>query len=478
MMNPLRIAADEWRLWYRSRLAMVGLAAVIGLLAGTATITALRVHTESKDRTEGQVQADEHFLTQPDRHPHRMIHYGHYVFRTPAPLAIFDPGIDALTGDAIFLEGHRQNSATFASAQASTNLGGFGALTPALMYQLFVPLLLIAFGHSVILRERELGTLPTLLAQGLSTSTLVAGKMLALVGLITLLLLPALLVLFFALANGASAIVSLTVVLSYALYLLVWAAIIMLASLTSRHRSWALGVLLGIWFSWTLLIPRLGATITRLRIPTAGKIEMDLLMQEDIRRAGDGHNATDPAFVNIRTELLAQHNVERVEDLPVNIRGVVAEASEAALTTIMNRYANTRMRLEVSQAKAVTSFGWLSPPLALSAASQTLAGTDLATHHRFLREAEKLRLDFVQGLNRIHAQQLRYQDDIDRSRNTEAEKRTRVSAESWSLLKKFSFSRAQANDRISVAFRYWMMLIAWVAGIAVACGLATRRLAP
>jgi len=60
-----------------------------------------------------------------------MVHYGHYVFRAPPPLAMFDPGVDAVTGQSLFLEGHRQNSAMFADARAEARTGGFGALTPA-----------------------------------------------------------------------------------------------------------------------------------------------------------------------------------------------------------------------------------------------------------------------------------------------------------------------------------------------------------
>ena len=61
-----------------------------------------------------------------------MVHYGHYVFRTPAPLARFDPGLDAVTGQSIFLEGHRQNTAMFAASGASADLVELDAGHPAL----------------------------------------------------------------------------------------------------------------------------------------------------------------------------------------------------------------------------------------------------------------------------------------------------------------------------------------------------------
>ena len=119
-----------------------------------------------------------------------MVHYGHYVYRTPSALSVFDPGLDALTGQTIFLEGHRQNSAAFADASATAELGAFSHLTPALAYQLFAPLILILLGHNVISRERVASTLTLLLSQGVTGGVLLLGKALALLMAVGLLLVP------------------------------------------------------------------------------------------------------------------------------------------------------------------------------------------------------------------------------------------------------------------------------------------------
>lgn len=144
------------------------IAAVLIVVTGTLTrCTSPRMpKPASRDR-----RAPRTFLAQPDRHPHRMVHYGHYAFRTSPLLAALDPGVDAVTGQSIFLEGHRQNTAMFADARAGADLGGFAGLTPANIYQLLLPLLLIIIGHGMLLRERESGTLAVLLAQGQSPPT-------------------------------------------------------------------------------------------------------------------------------------------------------------------------------------------------------------------------------------------------------------------------------------------------------------------
>jgi len=150
-------------------------------------------------------------------------------------------------------------------------------------------------------------------------------------------------------------------------------------------------------------------------------------MNEDLRKLGDGHNSADPAFAKLKSNLLAQYDVESVEELPVNFRGVVATKSEENLTNTLNAYAETRMSRELAQSKRLDGFGILSPYVAINTASRTLAGTDLRTHHRFLREAEALRYEFVQGLNKVHAEQLNYADDLKRSSDAASEQRTRVS---------------------------------------------------
>ena len=478
MNAVLAVALDEWRAWYRSRLAVAGFAVFIVLVAGTGVVTASRTIAQKQHRLEQQTRANEHFATQPDRHPHRMVHYGHYVFRPPSPLSTFDPGIDAVTGESIFLEGHRQNTATFADARSGANVGGFGRLTPALLYQVFLPLLLIALGHGAIIRERESGTLATLLAQGTKGTTLVFGKALALLGLLFAFLMPAVVLVYFAVSGGESVLIGTGLLISYGVYLFVWANAVLLASVLCRDRGEALGVLLITWLTWTLILPPLGVATTSARLPTPSKIELDLQMQTELRSAGDGHNPADPAFKKLRARILKKFDVDRVEDLPINFRGVVAEASEETLTKVMNRYAESRLKLEADQARGLGTFGWLSPTVAVASASRILAATDLTTHHRFLREAEALRFEFVQRLNRIHAHKLTFSDDVQRSRDAAAERRTRVSAQNWSVLRAFSFDRKAPAERLASASLFWTMLAAWSGALVLALAMAARKLTP
>ena len=136
------------------------------------------------------------------------------------------------------------------------------------------------------------------------------------------------------------------------------------------------------------------------------------------------------------------------------------------------------MALEARQARFAEYFGWLSPVVAVSAGSRALAGTDLATHHRFLREAEQVRFDFVQGINRVHVEQLAYSVDMNRGIDAESERRARTSAENWNVLDEFSFRPAAAGERLTRAGAALAMLFAWFALLTAGGVHAARKMQP
>ena len=407
-----------------------------------------------------------------------MVHYGHYVFRSPPPLAILDPGIDAVTGQTLFLEGHHQNTAMFADERAKARTGGFGTLTVAKFYQLFMPLLLIAIGHGVLIRERENKTLGTLMAQGITGPQIMLGKGLALFAMGALLTLPALFLSIYAMFQGEAMGVGFVIYASYVLFLTVWVSLIILISVNVRTRALALGTLLLIWFATSLIIPRMGVAVSSAFMPVDGKFQTDMKMARDIRALGDGHNAADPAFAKLKANILAQYDVEAVEDLPINFRGVAAEFNEKELTDVMNRYAETRMHGERRQSRMLKTLSIISPFVAIDNVSRSLAGTDLSTHHRFLREAEAIRYDFVQGLNAVHVTELAYSDDIKRSSDAASEKRTRISADNWSVLDDFRFMPDPAQKRLLRSSFPLMSLILWFLLLAGASVIKSRRLTP
>lgn len=456
------IAAAEWRYWLRSHLAWSGALIFMVLIVVTSTLTTIRIDAQTHLREHQQTQAEETFLAQPDRHPHRMVHYGHYVFRAPTLLALFDPGLDSVTGQSIFLEGHRQNTVMFPESAASANFGGLAWLTPAWVYQLFAPLMIILLGYSAIARERESAVLTTLLALGLNGRTLILGKALALLFFILLLLIPLLLSGVIALVKGESLMSLLSLLCLYLVYLVVWGVITLCVAVTVHKRSTTLAILTGLWFGFILVLPSIAVNVATSAKPLAGKIETDLAMLADIRKLGNGHNTNDPAFQKLRSDLLAKYDVDDIKDLPINFRGLVAIEGEQKLTDVLNAYAQSRMSKEMQQEVFIAKFAWLTPTLAIAFASRSIAGTDLAHYHRFQEEAEELRYDFVQGLNRSHAEKLAYQDDINRNKDNASRKRATVDATNWQVLDAYQFRSASVFERFTRMSPFFGVLLVWL----------------
>ncbi|WP_282114659.1 ABC transporter permease [Pseudoalteromonas arctica] len=457
------VAKDEWRYWLRSKLAMTVLAIGLVLTLASVIVTAITMMELSHTRHELQTTSDKSFVDQPDRHPHRMVHYGHYAFRTPSPLSTLDPGIDAYTGNSIFLEGHRQNSAMFADSRQGTALTKLGSLTPAFIVQTLAPLLLILIGYSGISRERESQTLSYLLSQGTSGVTLIAGKGLALLSVVGLILTPLTVSALFTVAAGESLLAVVSFVVGYALYLTVWVLLILLASSVFSKNSGSFTALAFVWILLCIVMPRVASTSASTAVPSAGKIETDFAVKAQLRKLGDGHNANDPAFMQFKQSLLKKYNVKSIDELPVNFRGLVASESEAKLTNVLNKFAQQRMQAELKQTKVSRYFGWVSPMVAIRSLSMIVVGTSIETHHRFLRETEQLRFDFVQGLNKVHVEKLSYQDDMNRNTSTEATKQASVSAQNWQVLQNFTFNVDSAQVRAQRSIPAFLQLFIWIA---------------
>ncbi|AHC45623.1 ABC transporter permease [Achromobacter xylosoxidans] len=452
-----RIAREEWRSLFRDRVAVFGLLLLVVLTLVAALNAWEHQRNANAERARYQAQANQEFATQPDRHPHRVAHYGHFLFRPLNPLAAFDPGIDAYTGNTLFLEAHRQNSANFGDVRQSSLLLRFGQLTPGFVLQVLAPLLLVFVGHAGVARERESGTLRILLAQGVGSRQIVLGKLLALSGFAALVLLPALLALAW-LAIGGQAPWALTLLLAvgYAAWLLLWSLVVVLvSSLFARGRD-ALLALLAVWAVLVILLPRIVPDVANNAVALPTRFENEIHVEREYLALGDAHNPDDPKFAQFRDQVLKEYGVERIEDLPVNFKGLVGMEGERQSSELFNRYAKAAFELQERQSRIVDGFGWLSPTLALRRLSMTAASTDLASFRRFLEQGEQYRYDLVQGLNRLQAEHLHYVDDSD------PDKENRIAHTHWQAFPDFHYEAAPIGQTRYRAAPATAILLAWL----------------
>ncbi|EPX56866.1 hypothetical protein D187_007301 [Cystobacter fuscus DSM 2262] len=465
----LRVAAEEWRALVRNRVAVIASLTLVALLVTSALLGLEQREATRAARARYQATADEAFDAQPDRHPHRMVHYGQFVFRPLSALAFFDPGVDGFTGNTVFLEGHRQNSANFSEARQSSLLLRFGQLTPAFVLQTLAPLLIVFLAFGAVAREREQGTLRLLLAQGLRPSELAAGKLLAHAGGVAAIAAPALLVLAaVALAGWAPPVPSLLLVSGYLVYLFIWAVGALLVSLLVRRARDAMIVLVAAWMGVVILAPRLLPELAVARLPTPTRIETDVTIHRELKRIGDSHNPDDPYFSEFKAKTLARYGVDKVEDLPVQWAGLVGMEGERLTSGLFDRHARDAFAREAAQNQLVRQLGVLSPLIAVRQLSMSLAATDTESHQDFLEQVERHRYAFVQALNLLQ---------VTKIPNQNAGADPRISAEHWKTLPGFTYRQPDvlqlAGERIQANL---LVLVCWLAVLLAGCGLAARRL--
>ncbi|WNG27382.1 DUF3526 domain-containing protein [Cystobacter fuscus] len=465
----LRVAAEEWRALVRNRVAVIASLTLVALLVTSALLGLEQREATRAARARYQATADEAFDAQPDRHPHRMVHYGQFVFRPLSALAFFDPGVDGFTGNTVFLEGHRQNSANFSEARQSSLLLRFGQLTPAFVLQTLAPLLIVFLAFGAVAREREQGTLRLLLAQGLRPSELAAGKLLAHAGGVAAIAAPALLVLAaVALAGWAPPVPSLLLVSGYLVYLFIWAVGALLVSLLVRRARDAMLVLVAAWMGVVILVPRLLPELAVARLPTPTRIETDVTIHRELKRIGDSHNPDDPYFSEFKAKTLARYGVDKVEDLPVQWAGLVGMEGERLTSGLFDRHARDAFAREAAQNQLVRQFGVLSPLIAVRQLSMSLAATDTESHQDFLEQVERHRYAFVQALNLLQ---------VTKIPNQNAGADPRISAGHWKTLPGFTYRQPDvlqlAGERIQANL---LVLFCWLAVLLAGCGLAARRL--
>ncbi|WP_454832965.1 ABC transporter permease [Pseudoxanthomonas wuyuanensis] len=456
MAIALRVAREEWRLLLRNRTALAA-----SLLATALVLTAALVSHEQRrslveSRAHYQAMVDEQFDAQPDRHPHRMVHYGQFVFRPLSPLAFFDFGVDAFTGNTLFLEGHRQNSANFADVRQSSLLMRFGQLSPAFVLQTLVPLLIVFLAFASVSRERESGNLRLLLSQGVSGPQLLLGKGIGHAGIALAVMSPAALTLVASAATGAACPGAVAVMIAaYALYLMGWVALSVLVSAWARRGRDSLLLLVGIWIAGVMLVPRTAPGLAQQLYPLPTRLETDIAIHHDMAAIGDSHNPDDPYFSSFRQQVLQRYNVTRIEDLPVNYSGLVSMEGERLTSALFDRYAGQAFAVEAAQSRWVGHAAWLSPVIALRQLSMHLAGTDGRSHQDFLSQAERYRYLLIQDLNRMHAEQVQYEGDKDH----------RLSHKNWTTLPRFDYrpleplrDPAQLAAPVAVFAGWWLLL--------------------
>jgi ABC-2 type transport system permease protein len=264
-----------------------------------------------------------------------------------------------------------------------------------------------------------------------------------------------------------------TIAIGYAAYLALWVVLTLLVSASVRRSRDALLALVALWAVAVVLLPRLAPDMASAAVPLQNRLQTNVAIARDLRRMGDSHNPDDPHFAAFKQSVLKRYGVTRVEDLPVNYKGLLALEGERLTSELFDRYAGNSYAAQDRQNALVKAAGVLSPAIALRSLSMAAAGTDFAGHRRFLEQAEAYRYTLVQRLNRMQAEAVSYSDDT--ATDADADRRKRVAAENWEQIPDFTYRAPSGAALAAGALPGLAIVLGWLVVAGLLLARASRR---
>ncbi|MCH2033384.1 MAG: DUF3526 domain-containing protein [Tenacibaculum sp.] len=457
----LLIAKQFFKKTFYSK-GLLGLLAVFISVIIYVTIDGWKAYENNHHITEHhQNKARKSWEDNPDKHPHRMAHFGTFAFREQHPLTIFDSGIESYTGNAIFLEAHRQNTANFSEASLSTGLVRFGDLNIAMLLQLILPLIVFFVGYSAITSEKENGTLKIYYTQGINMKDILFGKSIGLFLVSSLFFIPGLIALWSItkiqddVSNSSIVIRTFLITVFYILFYLILSFTTVIISGKSTNSNRSLLTLLGGWLLFFIIIPKTSQVIGNSLYPNLSKIAFRAAVEEEVSKQGDSHNPNDPYFNGLKDSILKVHNVTDVKELPFNYSGFLMSKGEEQTATIYNKQHKKLIDSYKNQNSIANRLVILNPYLAIKNLSMSLSGTDFNTYVSFLNQTEDYRYKQSQYMNEL---QMKFISN--KAKSSEGKVHV-VKKEYWLSAPQFSYQFIPVSQTINNQFMALITLIFW-----------------
>ncbi len=374
------------------------------LLGVSFYINHVKVKQANEQVSAALMLKKQQWLQQDPKHPHMAAHFGQFVFKPVISLSQIDPGVNDYAGTYVYLEPHRQNDFVFTAAQEQNASVRFGALTPALILQMLVPLLIIFMSFGAIAFDRENGTLKLLAAQGAKMYWLILGKSFAYFALVFAVVLPLFLVMFLFPSNfhnGLQDICSRTALLCVAYlmyYFLLCTVVVWISALANSAKS-SLLVSLACWVCFVIIIPKAVANISADAYPLISNEAFQSAISEDIKKGIDGHNPDEKRKEALISATLSKYKVDSLSQLPVNIEGIIMQTAEEYSSRVYDLHFEQVQQTLRNQNKWSSYSAIINPYDAIRNISMGLALTDVNSHIYFQRSAEAYRRAYVKFLN-------------------------------------------------------------------------------
>jgi ABC-2 type transport system permease protein len=435
------------------------LIALFAILIIYATITSYKYYIKAEaNRKLYQKQVRDSWVNSPDKHPHRMAHYGFIAFRPKSVLSIFDNGIESYTGNAIFLEAHKQNSTNFSEASLSTAMLRFGEISVAMLLQLLLPLLIFFIGFNCISSSRETGTLKMLLAQNVTPKQLIIGNILGITSISMLIVIPAIVLPIIAnsIIGNFTITPYLLLFIIYTVSVIAYSTIAVLVSANSKSSKVALVVLIGIWLMCTLLLPKLSQMMANCMYPAPSKIAFETAIEKDIVQYGDSHNPDDTFFKKLKDSVLKANNVTSTQDLNFNYGGFQMKVGEALTATVYNKHLDSLLKIYQQQINVQNSLAFINPFTSTKQWSMAISQTDFATYTNFQQQAEQYRFDLAQTMNDLQIKVIPNKKLADTAKSYSIDKKY------WSEFKDFAYKPQLLQNIVKQQSMYFFATAMWL----------------
>lgn len=400
------IIKNEWRFLTRENWLLSITLVFVSVLVITVLLGLLQNKSQQLNYTNAQQHLRQKWENLDNMHPHKAAHYGTYIFKPNTVLTGLDDGINNVTGNVLKIEGHVQNEMVHSETSQMPSISKFGKLKSALLLQYFLPLLLILLSFYSLHNEKQSGRLKLLLVQGVNSTKLIWGKLLATWIFALALLLMSIVLYFFFFSEESSTDILLRLFMffiSYSLYYFIICGATVYLSIYFNNSNLALTGMLGVWILWTIFLPNIIMSSIEKSHVLPSRAQFKSAMKEDRSKGLDGHNPADQRRKELKRIILAKYNVDSLSQLPVNFDGIVMQQDEEYGNKVWDKHFGNLNNVLINQKKTYQLGGIVNPFISLQNASMSFAGSDNMHHQDFLLQVENYRRIFVKTLNNEHA---------------------------------------------------------------------------
>lgn len=409
----------------------------------------------------------------PDKHPHRMAHFGSFALRIKHPLSVFDYGLDNYAGNAVYLEAHKQNTVNYSEASFSTGMLRMGELSIAMLLQIILPLIIFFLGFGSIAADKENGTLKIISSQGVGTFKLLTGRTVGLWFVSSLFFIPAFAVTGILMLLQKSSYTNADTLLRfiftgvlYSIFYWAVAAFTVIVSAKSNTAKNALIKLLGIWLLMAIVLPKIVQVVSNTVYPSPSKLSFEIAIEKDIVKQGDSHNPDDPFFKKVKDSVLKKYGVTTTDSLPVNMGGIVGSEGERLSAETYVKHYNDLTNLYRRQNEVSKWLGYANPFMMIKHNSMALAGSDFESYISFQQQAETYRYSLAQRMNEL---QIKY---ISNAKPKEGSHALHIDSRHFKAFADFKYKflplqKMLQHEALSIAALLFWLLLSWLALIYV-----------